>query len=409
MSAAAEPQHVSAWVQNQLQALLGTSVEAIRTTPDRRIAVVDVARAITGSDAHLAAQTVRKLCEKYKDLLDRMTHIQFPGQGQRETPVTDARGIVEIILLLPGHHAALVRRQAAELLVRYLGGDVVLVDEVCALRAPDAALSCGRTVHLNTTGPTSDSVDSHGQKRMFDEISLVAQSVADQVGARLTRLVEKAIQQVHPWEFSHGARSHSALLEVGIIVDGEELVRLDKDEHVVRLVDFLKDRVAEDAWGACSGKIKSIFSIELKKAKLDACRESGVPPPIARMQGEYRIVYTEADNDLMIDVFNRCAKRIKGIATRDAALAKASQKKKKTTLQDYFLAPPGEPRPLAEGGLASNGTATTALFTCTRSRQPMIQSYFTRSHGAAGQHGNGHARACVCFELPMNCLKLADL
>ena len=45
-----------------------------------------------------------------------------PRLGQRETPVTDARGIVEIIMILPGHQATLVRRQAAELLVRYLGG-----------------------------------------------------------------------------------------------------------------------------------------------------------------------------------------------------------------------------------------------------------------------------------------------
>ena len=91
MSACEEPQHVSAWVQEQLQALLGASVCAIRTTPNRQIAIVDVARAITGSDAHVAAKTVRKLCEQYNNLNDRVEYMQFPGQGQRATPVTDAR------------------------------------------------------------------------------------------------------------------------------------------------------------------------------------------------------------------------------------------------------------------------------------------------------------------------------
>ena len=38
------------------------------------------------------------------------------------------------MLLLPGRVAARVRRQAAELLCRYLGGDISPVDEVCALR-----------------------------------------------------------------------------------------------------------------------------------------------------------------------------------------------------------------------------------------------------------------------------------
>ena len=60
---------------------------------------------------------------------------RFPGRGQRNTPVTDVRGIVEIVMLLPGQQAACVRRQAAELLVRYLGGDMRIIDEVRALRA----------------------------------------------------------------------------------------------------------------------------------------------------------------------------------------------------------------------------------------------------------------------------------
>ena len=48
--------------------------------------------------------------------------------------MVDVRGIVEVTMLLPGKHAAQVRRQAAELRCRYLGGDISLVDEVCALR-----------------------------------------------------------------------------------------------------------------------------------------------------------------------------------------------------------------------------------------------------------------------------------
>ena len=36
--------------------------------------------------------------------------------------------------LLPGRHAALIRRQAADLLVRLLGGDLGIIAEVCALR-----------------------------------------------------------------------------------------------------------------------------------------------------------------------------------------------------------------------------------------------------------------------------------
>ena len=56
---------------------------------------------------------------------------------------------MEIVMLLPGRQAARVRRQAAELLVRFLGGDIALVDEVCrnhgfqeelAVRAPEKGI-----------------------------------------------------------------------------------------------------------------------------------------------------------------------------------------------------------------------------------------------------------------------------
>ena len=36
-------------------------------------------------------------------------NFRFPGRGQRNTPVAPARGIVEIIMLLPGQQAARVR------------------------------------------------------------------------------------------------------------------------------------------------------------------------------------------------------------------------------------------------------------------------------------------------------------
>jgi len=54
---------------------------------------------------------------------------KFRGQAQRKTAVIDVHGAVTLILLLPGSHAAGVRRQAAQLLVRWLGGDLSLIDE----------------------------------------------------------------------------------------------------------------------------------------------------------------------------------------------------------------------------------------------------------------------------------------
>ena len=59
-----------------------------------------------------------------------MLRLQISGSGQQPTPVADARGIVTITMLLPGRAAASVRTAAVGVLVRFLGGDMSLVEEI---------------------------------------------------------------------------------------------------------------------------------------------------------------------------------------------------------------------------------------------------------------------------------------
>ena len=60
--------------------------------------------------------------------------LQIPWQRTTKNANNRRPGAVELVLLLPGRYAAQVRRQAAELLVRYLGGDLRIIQEVCVLR-----------------------------------------------------------------------------------------------------------------------------------------------------------------------------------------------------------------------------------------------------------------------------------
>ena len=113
-------------VPTQLAALLGRGTVQIRMTNETppRISIIDVATAITGKTHHDAAQDYRRLLNQYPEVGTNCSNLKFPGRGQRDTPVVDVRGIVEIVMFLPGRHAARVHRQAAELLCRYLGGDL---------------------------------------------------------------------------------------------------------------------------------------------------------------------------------------------------------------------------------------------------------------------------------------------
>ena len=61
-----------------------------------------VLQAITGKDARQAAEDVRSLCSSYLEVDGVLVHFRFHGRGQRDTPAVDVRGIVEIVMLLPG-------------------------------------------------------------------------------------------------------------------------------------------------------------------------------------------------------------------------------------------------------------------------------------------------------------------
>jgi hypothetical protein len=55
---------------------------------------------------------------------------QFDGEREKETPVTDIEGLVRMFLLVPGRRAAGFRRQVSELFVRFVGGDLSLIDDL---------------------------------------------------------------------------------------------------------------------------------------------------------------------------------------------------------------------------------------------------------------------------------------
>ena len=108
----------------------------VRTTAESppRVSVYDVIEAITSQDGNQAGLSFRRLAERFPEVQSICVNFKFPGQGQRPTPVADARGITEVIMLLPGRAAAHFRKTCADVVVRYLGGDPRIVEEVAAIR-----------------------------------------------------------------------------------------------------------------------------------------------------------------------------------------------------------------------------------------------------------------------------------
>jgi hypothetical protein len=151
-----------------LQELTEGTVRQIRKTAEDppRASVIDTIGIFVG-DPRQAAHTWQRLSEQYPEVCDRVTHFKFSGQGQRETPVAGLRTIVEIIMVLPGRAAARVRKAAADVMVRYLGGDPSLVEEIAANRLTQEQLDEGDPARI-----FGQTVESEALKRKREQVTI---------------------------------------------------------------------------------------------------------------------------------------------------------------------------------------------------------------------------------------------
>ena len=133
-------------------------------------------------------------------------------------------------------------------------------------------------------------------------------------------VVRSEMREHQVWSFSRRSNNHRELMNMGTIVHGAALRDLDEAEHLVRVGDFLRDRIDAVAWRLHGRKFKNVYTKALKRAKIGESRDEGLPPPVAFDQGEYRILYTEADHELMVQTLADCRPRFEAIAERDAPL-----------------------------------------------------------------------------------------
>jgi len=125
--------------------------------------------------------------------------------------MADTRSIVELILALPGRHAARVRRQAAKLLVRYLGGDLSLVDEVCALR--------GLQEELAVRAP-EDPARAFGEAvEAAPPAEYLSRVCTDIVGRTVPLMLTALVRRLLPQRTSILAKHHTAGADASMVLE----------------------------------------------------------------------------------------------------------------------------------------------------------------------------------------------
>ncbi len=121
-------------VKNQVSTLQFSGIfqgreNEIRITPDNKISVFDFIKVVGGQSQ--PRKTWNDILDKYEnEVVTFRNYFQFLGQGQKPTPVINVHGMVKLLMWLPGETAKQFRSTSAEILVRYLGGDLTLIDEI---------------------------------------------------------------------------------------------------------------------------------------------------------------------------------------------------------------------------------------------------------------------------------------
>lgn len=210
-----------------------------------RVSIYDVIRVITGLSASNSKNVWDRVVVAFPEVSTIVETFKFTGPGQRDTPVTDARGAVQIIMILPGRAAAAFRKKAAGILVRFLGGDETLVDEIAAnyeaqstLPEDDPLRFFGQTVESERIKRAREDLEFSRAKRariqnmaesvqiVFDAMSAIGMPPDDRDRMRAkdmmtTALHEKEIQDDDPEICirsvlsAHGVRNAGADSKVG--------------------------------------------------------------------------------------------------------------------------------------------------------------------------------------------------
>lgn len=103
----------------------------VRVTPDGMIYAVDLVMVMTGLSRDDAGRTLRRLSEEIFSS-DKMSEKNTGGSGNSRTKLVSFEHAIELIMVLPGQTAKETRVQFANILRRYMAGDVNMHAEIQA-------------------------------------------------------------------------------------------------------------------------------------------------------------------------------------------------------------------------------------------------------------------------------------
>ena len=309
-------------VQQQLSKLFGHEVFKIRKTADtpHRISAFDLIMAVTGSSSDRAKHNYQRVKKNHSNVCVNAMTFRFPGRGQRDTPVIGVRDAVDLIMLLPGHQAASVRRQAASLLVCYLGGDISIVNEVCTIRGFQEHLETERIEGPRRAyGQEMEALGGAAPSQMVractEALAIAIPGMLDEIALRVDERFGQigAQQRIN---LNVRAPKRQTLRDPPIAKTIEGVGR------PLPLAKFLDQKeLADPSWRGVRRSLAPFFGMQMQILKKTKLQNEGAEAIYVEQNHRPQLLYTENDRELMQEAWGMMAAHREDLVRRSSAIA----------------------------------------------------------------------------------------
>lgn len=227
-----------------IQSMEASTIRVDKTT--KMGSAMDTIRMVLGCNSGAANTYLTRLFETTPGLTTRVGQLRINDKG-RETPVADAKTLIEIIWLLPGKKAREFRHKSSEKVCRLLGGDLSLVSEIEARHTSLQSTEEGRATQaflLDGREEEQGAVETfEGMPPAFKYID------AKDRGDMAKRLIEQQLQEntvaLKRQRVEDLIDSYKSLQDIGVHLDGRTLIELRDSVTILSRQDVvINDAVA---------------------------------------------------------------------------------------------------------------------------------------------------------------------
>ena len=131
------------------------------------------------------------------------------------------------------------------------------------------------------------------------------------------------------------SKEERRLLDAGKALTFDEVEHLHELENIVKLAPWLDSRVRATTPEA-RRKLLYAFRRDCKKARLEQADDEDSLVPLMWNQGGYRIIYTMADEELLLEVLQKLRPKFDAIIRWYSTMKNRAKKQKQETIRKYL-------------------------------------------------------------------------